>query len=126
MTEMPETLAIALNPNRWRILCALNGSSMTAKTIADAVDLSPQAVNKHMKRLKDAGFVHVYQVPPEDGGPRVKRYSLREQRWSIRITERETKIVGVVDGEEVVWPGNHHAVQDRDEAEEAGGTEDGP
>ena len=60
-------------PQRRRILTLVRDRELSAGTIADQFDITPQAVSQHLKVLKDAGLLHerrdgtrrLYAVRPE-------------------------------------------------------------
>jgi DNA-binding transcriptional ArsR family regulator len=56
---MPDAFAVLAEPTRRRILDALRGGDRTVGDLVDALTLRQPTVSKHLRVLRDAGFVSV-------------------------------------------------------------------
>lgn len=52
-----DAFAVLAEPTRRRILDALRAAECSVGTLVDALDVSQPTVSKHLKVLRDAGFV---------------------------------------------------------------------
>jgi DNA-binding transcriptional ArsR family regulator len=58
MITMPvDAFAVLAEPSRRRILDSLRGHDHSVNELVDALEMSQPAVSKHLKVLRDAGFV---------------------------------------------------------------------
>ena len=55
----PEAFQLLADETRRRIIYLLRAKEMTVSQIADELDLTPQAIYHHIRKLKDAGMVEV-------------------------------------------------------------------
>ena len=84
MVGFDEALTILENPTRRQILRKLVKEPHYSLQLSELLDVSQQAVVKHLKVLEEAGFVDSEKVPSEKGGPPRTIYSV-EKSFSIRI-----------------------------------------
>jgi len=54
-----ETFAVLAEPNRYRIVELLRGGPRTVNDIGERLSLNQPQVSKHLRVMKDAGFVDV-------------------------------------------------------------------
>ena len=67
MVDFDEALTILENPTRRQILRKLVKEPHYSLQISELLDVSQQAVVKHLKVLEEAGFVDSEKVPSEKG-----------------------------------------------------------
>ncbi len=84
MSELETSLHLLQNKSRRVILELLVREPHYPLQLAQRLDLSQQAIMKHLKLLEKAGFVVSMNVPSEKGGPPKNIYSVQES-ISIRI-----------------------------------------
>jgi DNA-binding transcriptional ArsR family regulator len=77
-------LAVLENPIRRRILKKLSTDTNYPLQLARELNVSQQAIMKHLKVLEDADFVSSVEEPSDKGGPPRKVY-VPTKRFSIRI-----------------------------------------
>lgn len=84
MSELETSLHLLQNKSRRAILELLVREPHYPLQLAKHLDLSQQAIMKHLRLLERAGFVVSMNVPSEKGGPPRNIYSVQES-ISIRI-----------------------------------------
>ena len=84
MVGFDEALTILENPTRRQILRKLVKEPHYSLQLSELLDVSQQAVVKHLKVLEGAGFVDSEKVPSEKGGPPAKMYRVN-QSFSLRL-----------------------------------------
>jgi len=84
MVGFDEALSILENPTRRQILRKLVKEPHYSLQLSELLDVSQQAVVKHLKVLEEAGFVDSEEVPSERGGPPAKMYRVN-QSFSLRL-----------------------------------------
>ncbi len=84
MVGFDEALTILENPTRRQILRKLVKEPHYSLQLSELLDVSQQAVVKHLKVLEEAGFVDSEKVPSEKGGPPAKMYRVN-QSFSLRL-----------------------------------------
>jgi len=84
MVGFDEALSILENLTRRRILRKLVKEPHYSLQLSELLDVSQQAVVKHLKVLEEAGFVDSDKVPSEKGGPPAKMYRVN-QSFSLRL-----------------------------------------
>ena len=84
MVGFDEALSILENPTRRQILRKLVKEPHYSLQLSELLDVSQQAVVKHLKVLEEAGFVDSEKVPSERGGPPAKMYRVN-QSFSLRL-----------------------------------------
>ncbi len=84
MVDFDEALTILENPTRRQILRRLVKEPHYPLQLSDLLDVSQQAVVKHLKVLEESGFVDSERVPSEKGGPPKKMYTVN-QSFSLRL-----------------------------------------
>ena len=84
MVDFDEALPILENPPRRHILRRLVKEPHYPLQLSELLDVSQQAVVKHLKVLEESGFVDSERVPSEKGGPPKKMYTVN-QSFSLRL-----------------------------------------
>ena len=84
MVDFDEALTILENPTRRQILRRLVKEPHYPLQLSDLLDVSQQAVVKHLRVLEESGFVDSERVPSEKGGPPKKVYTVN-QSFSLRL-----------------------------------------
>lgn len=84
MVSFDEALSILENSTRRQILRRLVKEPHYPLQLSELLDVSQQAVVKHLKVLEDSGFVDSERVPSEKGGPPKKMYKVN-QSFSLRL-----------------------------------------
>ena len=84
MVDFDEALTILENPTRRQILRRLVKEPHYPLQLSDLLDVSQQAVVKHLRVLEESGFVDSERVPSEKGGPPKKMYTVN-QSFSLRL-----------------------------------------
>ena len=84
MVDFDGALSILENKVRRQILEMLVREPHYPLQLSQHLEVSQQAVMKHLKILEDAGFVHSEKVKSDKGGPPKKIYSV-QQSFSIRL-----------------------------------------
>jgi ArsR family transcriptional regulator len=84
MVGFDESLSILENPTRRKILRCLVKEPHYPLQLSDLLDVSQQAVVKHLKVLEGAGFVDSEMTKSNKGGPPKKVYRVN-QSFSIRL-----------------------------------------
>ena len=84
MVDFDEALSILENPTRREILMLLVKEPHYPLQISELINVSQQAVVKHLKVLEKADFVNSEIVASEKGGPPKKMYKV-DQSFSIRL-----------------------------------------
>ena len=84
VTDLDTALSILQNKARRSILERLVKEPHYPLQLAKQIDISQQAVMKHLKLLEDAGFVVKMKAASSKGGPPKNIYSV-QQALSIRI-----------------------------------------
>jgi predicted transcriptional regulator len=79
-----EALSILENPTRRQILRKLVKEPHYPLQLSELLNVSQQAVVKHLKVLEESGFVDSERVPSEKGGPPKKMYKVN-QSFSLRL-----------------------------------------
>ena len=84
MVGFDEALSILENPTRRQILRKLVKEPHYPLQLSELLNVSQQAVVKHLKVLEESGFVDSERVPSEKGGPPKKMYKVN-QSLSLRL-----------------------------------------
>ena len=84
MVGFDEALSILENPPRRQILRKLVKEPHYPLQLSELLNVSQQAVVKHLKVLEESGFVDSERVPSEKGGPPKKMYKVN-QSFSLRL-----------------------------------------
>ena len=84
MVDFDEAMAILENQARRNILKHLVKEPHYPLQLSELLEISQQAVMKHIKVLEKAGFVEVEIMPSEKGGPPKKMYKVN-QSFSLRL-----------------------------------------
>ena len=84
MVGFDEALSILENPTRRQILRKLVKEPHYPLQLSKLLNVSQQAVVKHLKVLEESGFVDSERVPSEKGGPPKKMYKVN-QSFSLRL-----------------------------------------
>jgi len=84
MVDFDEALSILENSIRRQILMLLVKEPHYPLQLSELINVSQQAVVKHLKVLEKADFVNSKMVASEKGGPPKKMYKV-EQSFSIRL-----------------------------------------
>ena len=84
MVDFDEALTILENRTRRHILRRLVKEPHYPLQLSELLDVSQQAVVKHLKVLEESGFVDSERVPSEKGGPPKKMYTVN-QSFSLRL-----------------------------------------
>ena len=84
MVDFDEAMAILENQARGHILRHLVKEPHYPLQLSELLEISQQAVMKHIKVLENAGFVESQVVPSEKGGPPKKMYKVN-QSFSLRL-----------------------------------------
>ena len=79
-----EAMSVLENSTRGQILKYLVKEPHYPLQLSDLLDVSQQAVVKHLKVLEDSGFVESEKIPSERGGPPRKVYTVN-QSFSLRL-----------------------------------------
>lgn len=84
MVDFDEAMGILENQARRHILRHLVKEPHYPLQLSELLEISQQAVMKHIKVLENAGFVESQVVPSEKGGPPKKMYKVN-QSFSLRL-----------------------------------------
>ena len=84
MVDFDEALSILENPTRRQILRRLVKEPHYPLQLSELLDVSQQAVVKHLRVLEKSGFVDSERVPSQKGGPPKKMYTVN-QSFSLRL-----------------------------------------
>jgi predicted transcriptional regulator len=84
VVDFDEALSILENPTRRQILRKLVKEPHYPLQLSELLNVSQQAVVKHLKVLEESGFVDSERVPSEKGGPPKKMYKVN-QSFSLRL-----------------------------------------
>jgi predicted transcriptional regulator len=84
MSDADTVLRLVQNDVRRRILARLVREPHYPMQLAELLEVSQPAINKHLKELEAGGLVTKEQVPSEKGGPPRRVYSVTEA-VSVRI-----------------------------------------
>jgi predicted transcriptional regulator len=84
MVGFEDAMRILENPTRREILRFLVKEPHYPLQLSEMLEVSQQAVMKHLKVLQDGGFVESEKVPSEKGGPPRKVYTVN-QSFSLRL-----------------------------------------
>lgn len=84
MIDIDRILAVLSNPIRRRILKKLSTETNYPLQLSRELDVSQQALMKHIKVLEDFGFIKSVEVKSVKGGPPRNLYVVR-RRISVRI-----------------------------------------
>ena len=84
MVDFNEAMAILENQARRNILKHLVKEPHYPLQLSELLEISQQAIMKHIKVLENAGFVEAEIVPSEKGGPPKKMYKVN-QSFSLRL-----------------------------------------
>ena len=84
MVGFDEALSILENPTRRQILRKLVKEPHYPLQLSELLNVSQQAVVKHLRVLEESGFVDSERVPSEKGGPPKKMYKVN-QSFSLRL-----------------------------------------
>jgi len=84
MVDFDTALNVLENRTRRQILDMLVREPHYPLQLSKHLDVSQQAVMKHLKVLQEAGFVHSEKVASEKGGPPKRIYSVQES-FSLRL-----------------------------------------
>lgn len=79
MAELDRTFAALADPTRLSIVSLLRRRPLRSGDLAQALDMNPPAVSKHLRILRDAGLVQE-ESPADDLRARV--YQLRREPFS--------------------------------------------
>ena len=78
MVDFDEALNILENKARRAILKRLAKEPHYPLQLSELLEISQQAVVKHLKVLEEAGFVESEKVPSVKGGPPKKMYTVNQ------------------------------------------------
>jgi len=84
VVSFDEALAVLENPTRRQILRRLVKEPHYPLQLSELLDVSQQAVVKHLKVLEESEFVDSERVPSEKVGPPKKMYRV-DQSFSLRL-----------------------------------------
>ena len=84
MVDFEHAMNILENSTRRDILKFLVKEPHYPLQLSEMLDVSQQAVMKHLKILEEAGFVDSEKIPSEKGGPPRKVYTVN-QSFSLRL-----------------------------------------
>ena len=84
MVGFEDAMRILENPTRREILRFLVKEPHYPLQLSEMLEVSQQAVMKHLKVLQDGGFVESEKIPSEKGGPPRKVYTVN-QSFSLRL-----------------------------------------
>ena len=84
MVDFEHAMSILENSTRRDILKFLVKEPHYPLQLSEMLDVSQQAVMKHLKVLEEAGFVDSDKIPSEKGGPPRKVYTVN-QSFSLRL-----------------------------------------
>jgi DNA-binding transcriptional ArsR family regulator len=88
-TALDDTLAALADPHRRRVIDLLRYGPLRAGDLADATGLSPPAMSRHLRTLREAGLVA--ESHPEFDA-RVRIYALRQEPMAqVRAWLEETE-----------------------------------
>lgn len=101
--RLDETLAALADPSRRRLIELLRERPRRAGELADALDLHPSALSRHLRLLKSGGLIE--EAHPEFDA-RVRIYSLRpkpmadlkawlietERMWTVQLAAFKTHV----------------------------------
>jgi DNA-binding transcriptional ArsR family regulator len=76
MTELADTFAALAEPTRLRVVAALQAGPCRAGELADALEISPPALSRHLRVLRTAGLV---EEQHDGADARVRVYRLRRE-----------------------------------------------
>lgn len=85
-TQDLDSLHVASESMRWRILNALADGPKTASELASELDTTPQHINFHATKLEEVGLVSVARVDPPAGGMKIKQFHLIPREWTVKVT----------------------------------------
>jgi predicted ArsR family transcriptional regulator len=85
--KMRETLHVATEDMRWRILGKLAERPMTLTDLRKALDTSPQHVLFHIRKLVEAKLVRAKQGTSRFAAKPVTEYSLIAQSYTIDLSK---------------------------------------
>jgi DNA-binding transcriptional ArsR family regulator len=77
-SRLDDTLAALADPTRRRVVEALRSGPRRAGELADAFQISPPALSRHLRVLRTRGLVDEERI---DGDARVRVYRLRRDRF---------------------------------------------
>ena len=89
MTELDDTLAALAEPTRRAVIDLLSEGPLRAGELAEALELSPPAMSRHLRVLRRAALIEDERL---DDDARVRVYRLRRERiaeLSVWIREVE-------------------------------------
>ncbi|MHA2337101.1 MAG: ArsR/SmtB family transcription factor, partial [Candidatus Hodarchaeales archaeon] len=72
-------LDILGNPHRRKILRMLSVRPMYPQELSRKLGISPRAVQKHLKQLKDQGVLNNKKIPRKEGGKEFVFYNLNRK-----------------------------------------------
>jgi DNA-binding transcriptional ArsR family regulator len=78
-TQVDRTLAALSDPTRRRVIELLKREPQRAGELSDALDMTPAALSRHLRVLRDHGLI---ADEPAEGDARVRLYSLQPQAFS--------------------------------------------
>ena len=84
MVDFDEALNILENKARRDILRRLAKEPHYPLQLSELLDISQQAVVKHLRVLEENGFVESEKIPSVKGGPPKKMYTVN-QSFSLRL-----------------------------------------
>jgi len=84
VTDFDTAISILENGTRREILKHLVREAHYPLQLAELLDVSQQAIMKHLKVLEESGFVTSEKVPSEKGGPPKRIYAIT-QSFSLRL-----------------------------------------
>ena len=84
MVDFDDAMSILENTTRREILKFLVKEPHYPLQLSEMLEVSQQAVMKHLKVLEEGGFVESDKVPSEKGGPPKKVYKVN-QSFSLRL-----------------------------------------
>ena len=90
MVDFEHAMSILESSTRRDILKFLVKEPHYPLQLSEMLDVSQQAVMKHLKVLEEAGFVDSDKIPSEKGGPPRKVYTVN-QSFSLRTTRSTSR-----------------------------------
>jgi ArsR family transcriptional regulator len=84
MVDFDEAMSVLENRTRRAILIHLVREPHYSLQLSDLLDVSQQAIVKHLKVLEESGFVQSTKVASERGGPPKKLFKV-DQSFSLRL-----------------------------------------
>jgi DNA-binding transcriptional ArsR family regulator len=79
MSEVDRTFAALADPNRRRVVELLRKGALRAGALADALELSPPAMSRHLRVLRQSGLI---EEQHDGADARVRMYRLRHRPFT--------------------------------------------